>query len=121
MRPTYKRSDESIEEFHERLKAFYGCSDCDEYGNNGCGCWRIGCFEFNGDDYERFDLKDDCGHRPDTVIAKEIIGEKEKGVHIFKAAIECALELAPNDEARANAYGDIVRSAAAVAVRNMQM
>ena len=41
---------ESNVDFRKRLRGFYGCDGCENEGNNGCGSWHIGGYEFNGAD-----------------------------------------------------------------------
>lgn len=114
-----KRRGETNEGFHERLKGYFGCATCDLYGENGCGCWRIGGYEFNyGIDDEDPSCEPiacwRCGRLERMKELEELRRSQENGTLVFEAALKVALRHAPNGVA-AQAYGDIVRSAAAVA------
>lgn len=123
-----QRDNETGNEFFHRLQEFYGCKDCDDYGDNGCGCWQIGGYEFNdvevdkngdvvaGNPEKFFDDDWTCWTLAMKDYAKELKEQKRKGTLVFVAAIEKALELAPDEQSAKDSYGDIVRSAAAVAV-----
>ena len=120
--------DESGSEFYKRLQSFYGCRYCEDYGDNGCGCWIVGGYEFNGaeegPDGETivggpegiFHDEWGCAKREREQHYEELIEQKKTGTLVFDAAIKKAIQLAPDEETVKASYGDIVRSAAAVSV-----
>ena len=44
-----QQDGETVAGFHERLMRMYKCHGCPEYGNNGCGSWRLAGYEFSAD------------------------------------------------------------------------
>lgn len=106
---------------YESLVERYGCEECVSRGDNGCGTAFFPGYEFYFDDdgtpvqweqYEWFS----CG----MAEARENRKKMRYGVKSFELAIEVALGKAPSNSARESAYGDIVRSAAAVAVAALE-
>lgn len=107
----------SCKDQYEKLVKKYGCEECSNRGNNGCGTAIFPGYEFYFNDdttpayweqYEWF-----------SCSMEEARKNREKehyGVKAFELAIEVALGRAPSKGAQESAYGDIVRSAAAVAV-----
>lgn len=107
-------------EMHEYLVKKYECNRCEELGNNGCGTALFpGGYEFWFDDnsepcdYEyHYDQFSQC-----LKEAKRNQRAKEQyGASAFEIALKVALSKAPSSKAKEDSYGDIVRSAAAVAV-----
>lgn len=107
----YRYYGEPVEDFHKRLLEKYGCENCSEYGNNGCGNWEIGGYRFNDDGVEPINADDwfwQCHRMHDSVCAASMTA--------FQDALDIAISFAPCKSVAQDCYGDIVRSAAAVAV-----
>jgi hypothetical protein len=106
-----QQDGETGNDFFHRLQEFYGCKYCEDYGDNGCGCWQIGGYEFNGaEEGENGEMvvgnPEDVFYDDWTCVrlareehAKELEEQKQKGTLVFVAAIEKAPELAPNEQA----------------------
>ena len=117
------RDGMSPQDLLEALQKKYGCSRCDNYGNNGCGCSYIDGLCFGSDDNGKCWV-DSAGHEfecdyynqqeHDHMRLLELERQVTDGTLVFVAAIKAALELMPIN-CKSEVYGDIVRSAAAVA------
>lgn len=115
----------------QTLRKQCGCDNCDECGNNGCGCifidgWKfedvteegVGAVSVKREDWPICYKKD--AERREQEEREEYMQMKadiEDGTHMFKACIRAALDLMP-DGCSPDVYGDIVRSAAAVVCHN---
>lgn len=117
------RDGMSPKDLLEVLQKKYGCSRCDNYGNNGCGCSFIDGLYFGGDGDDECWI-DSAGHEfecnyynqqeHDQMQLHELERQAADGTLVFVAAIKAALKLMPIN-CKPDVYGDIVRSAAAVA------
>lgn len=122
---------ESVHDFHERLIELHGCRSCSEFGNNGCGSWQLDGIQFFVGGDGDLDESVECinastcskAERKAQEIAQAINDQREleayreqakNGTLVFSAAIKEALKLMPVGW-KTDCYGDIVRSAAAVA------
>ena len=113
-------NEKSAKERYEDLVAAYGCNTCFERGNNGCGYAYLGVYEFEWGGEHDYPVS--C--RPNGAVwkclkrlYKEEIERIENRTAYFAEALKTALHFAPQGCAK-ECYGDIVRSAAAVAVSN---
>ena len=77
--------------FVRDMRAFYGCADCKDFNNNGCGVWQLGGWEFN-----EIGVNDETGEeeygKPERVegwfCTKLIEGNKEMNANeIYQEAL----------------------------------
>ena len=123
-----QRTDETNGEYLQRLQSLYGCESCKEFGNNGCGDGWIGFYEWTGGYEDENGIESWCKEKcPDwkcwrlehEIEFQSLKKQQEDSTLVFTTAISEALKLCPDEWRETPCYGDIVRSASAVAVAAM--
>ena len=118
-----RRDGESADALYNRLQCFFGCNACEDYGDNGCGCWQLGGYEWNSEEKDGMGEPEEwvneewsCPNIERKIDYEQMCAQRKSATLVFSAAIKEALRLCPGEKAKSDSYGDIVRSAAAVAV-----
>ena len=111
--------------FVRDMRAFYGCADCKDFNNNGCGVWQLGGWELN-----EIGVNDETGEeeygKPERVegwfCTKLIEGNKEMNANeIYHEKAVTAYELATGgevDDDTATALLEFAKVAALIAIED---